>query len=65
MELGLVGLGRMGGNMAARLRAAGVSLSELRKGRKPGTRVATVKSHCLGLPTLLLEPAPLDQGNNP
>ena len=42
---------------AARLRAAGVTLSEVRKGRKPGTRVATVKSHCLGLPTLLLEPA--------
>jgi hypothetical protein len=42
----------------ARLSAAGVALSEVRKGRKPGTRVATIKSHCLGLPTLLLEPAP-------
>ncbi len=42
----------------ARLSAAGVELSEIRKGRKPGTRVATVKSHCLGLPTLLIEPAP-------
>lgn len=41
----------------ARLTSAGVSLSEIRKGRKPGTRVATVKSHCLGLPTLLIEPA--------
>ena len=42
----------------ARLASAGVALSEIRKGRKPGTRVATVKSHCLGLPTLLIEPAP-------
>jgi catechol 2,3-dioxygenase-like lactoylglutathione lyase family enzyme len=35
----------------------GVLLSEIRDGRKPGTRVATVKSHCLGIPTLLIEPA--------
>ena len=35
----------------------GVTLSTIRKGRKPGTRVATVKSHCLGIPTLLIEPA--------
>ena len=35
----------------------GVALSEIRDGRKPGTRVATVKSHCLGIPTLLIEPA--------
>ena len=42
----------------ARLVSAGVELSEIRDGRKPGTRVATVKSHCLGLPTLLIEPAP-------
>ncbi len=46
--------------MTERLRAAGVSLSEVRQGRKPGTRVATVKSHCLGLPTLLLQSAPAD-----
>lgn len=31
--------------------------SPIRPGRKPGTRVATVKSHCLGLPTLLVGPA--------
>jgi catechol 2,3-dioxygenase-like lactoylglutathione lyase family enzyme len=43
--------------MAAKLAAAGVELSAVRKGRKPGTRVATVHSHCLGLPTLLLQPA--------
>jgi catechol 2,3-dioxygenase-like lactoylglutathione lyase family enzyme len=35
----------------------GVEHSEVRKGRKPGTRVATVKSHNLGLPTMLIEPA--------
>lgn len=42
---------------SAQLSAAGVSHSPVRKGRKPGTRVATVKSHTLGLPTLLIEPA--------
>jgi hypothetical protein len=42
----------------ARLLAGrGVSLSQIRAGRKPGTLVATVKSHCLGIPTLLLQPA--------
>ena len=41
-----------------RLSAAGVALSDIRDGRKPGTRVATIRSHCLGLPTLLIEPAP-------
>ncbi len=40
-----------------KLDAAGVAHSELRKGRKPGTLVATVKSHDLGLPTLLIQPA--------
>jgi catechol 2,3-dioxygenase-like lactoylglutathione lyase family enzyme len=39
------------------LGARGVEVSEIREGRKPGTRVATVKSHCLGIPTLLVEPA--------
>ncbi|GAB5453188.1 MAG: glyoxalase [Halioglobus sp.] len=34
----------------------GVSCSSVRDGRKPGTRVATVKSHDLGVPTLLIEP---------
>lgn len=38
------------------LRAAGVQVSEVRKGRKPGTVVATVKSHCLQIPTLLIGP---------
>jgi catechol 2,3-dioxygenase-like lactoylglutathione lyase family enzyme len=35
---------------------AGVQHSAERLGRKPGTRVATVKSHCLGIPTLLIGP---------
>ncbi len=47
-------------NLAATLEAldqAGVEHSELRAGRKPGTLVATVKSHDLGIPTLLIQPA--------
>ena len=40
-----------------RAHADGVQTSEIRKGRKPGTRVATIKSHHLGIPTLLVEPA--------
>jgi len=37
-----------------RLQEAGVNVSELRNGRKPGTRVATVKSHSGGVPALLV-----------
>jgi catechol 2,3-dioxygenase-like lactoylglutathione lyase family enzyme len=40
----------------ARLCNAGVLASEIREGRKAGTRVATVKSHCLDIPTLLIAP---------
>ena len=39
------------------LDAKGVAHSPVRDGRKPGTRVSTIKSHTLGLPTLLIEPA--------
>jgi catechol 2,3-dioxygenase-like lactoylglutathione lyase family enzyme len=39
------------------LAAHGVSVSKVREGRKPGTAVATVKSHCLEIPTLLIQPA--------
>ena len=39
-----------------RLGQAGVALSGIRDGRKPGTRVATLKSHDLGIPSLLIEP---------
>ena len=42
---------------AAGLRQRGVELSEVRDGRKPGTKVATLKSHALAIPTLLIEPA--------
>ncbi|NQX87229.1 MAG: hypothetical protein HRT77_01045 [Halioglobus sp.] len=42
---------------AARLLEAGVSLSAVRDGRKPGTRVATIQSHCLEIPTLLIQQA--------
>ena len=39
----------------ARLRESGVAVSDIREGRKPGTRVCTVKSHALSVPTLLIE----------
>lgn len=39
-----------------KLEHEGVALSKVRVGRKPGTRVASVKSHALGIPTLLIEP---------
>jgi catechol 2,3-dioxygenase-like lactoylglutathione lyase family enzyme len=39
----------------ARLASAGVDVSEVRVGRKPGTRVLTVRSGTCGIPTLLLE----------
>ena len=42
-----------------RLAAEGVDVSEVRTGRKPGTRVMSVKSHTCGIPTLLLEQAPM------
>jgi len=38
------------------LRQRGVALSPVRDGRKPGTKVATVKSHFLTIPTLLIQP---------
>jgi catechol 2,3-dioxygenase-like lactoylglutathione lyase family enzyme len=39
------------------LAGRGVAVSSVREGRKPGTRVATLHSHCLDIPTLLLQPA--------
>jgi catechol 2,3-dioxygenase-like lactoylglutathione lyase family enzyme len=41
-----------------RLAAAGLDVSELREGMKPGTRVFTVRSGACGVPTLMIEPAP-------
>ena len=39
----------------ARLSEAGLDLSEVRDGRKPGTRVCTVRSGTCGVPTLLIQ----------
>ena len=39
----------------ARLAAAGVEVSDVRTGRKPGTRVLTVRNGTCGIPTLLVE----------
>jgi len=41
----------------ARLTEAGVDVSEVRTGRKPGTRVMTVRSGTCGVPTLLVQPS--------
>jgi catechol 2,3-dioxygenase-like lactoylglutathione lyase family enzyme len=40
----------------ARLSQAGVDVSDIRTGRKPGTRVMTVRSGTSGVPTLLVQP---------
>ena len=48
-------------NLAAahdRLSAAGVEVSELRTGRKPGTEVFTVRTHAQGIPTLFIAHSP-------
>jgi catechol 2,3-dioxygenase-like lactoylglutathione lyase family enzyme len=42
----------------ARLVADGIAVSEVRQGRKPGTRVMTVRSGTCGVQTLLLERTP-------
>ena len=41
-----------------RLMAAGVDVSDVRTGRKPGTRVMSVRSGTCGVQTLLLERSP-------
>jgi catechol 2,3-dioxygenase-like lactoylglutathione lyase family enzyme len=41
----------------ARLAGAGLDVSEVRPGRKPGTRVISVKDGTCNVPTLLIEPA--------
>lgn len=38
----------------ARMQAAGVAVSEIRTGNRPGTEVFTVKSHTAGVPTLII-----------
>jgi catechol 2,3-dioxygenase-like lactoylglutathione lyase family enzyme len=42
----------------ARLIAAGVDVTDVRNGRKPGTRVMTVRSGTCGIQTILLERSP-------
>ena len=42
----------------ARLADAGFDVSEVRTGRRPGTRVLTVRDAPCGVPTLVLEPGP-------
>jgi catechol 2,3-dioxygenase-like lactoylglutathione lyase family enzyme len=46
---------RDAGPIHARLGVAGFDISELRKGRKPGTRVFTVRTRTANIPTLMLE----------
>lgn len=41
----------------ARLKANAFDISEIRPGRKPGTRVFTVRNNTLGVPTLIVEPS--------
>ena len=41
----------------ARLTASGVDVSEVRNGRKPGTRVMTVRNGTCSVPTLLVQPS--------
>jgi catechol 2,3-dioxygenase-like lactoylglutathione lyase family enzyme len=41
-----------------RLATAGMDVSEIRNGRKPGTRVMTVRNGTCGVPTLLVERTP-------
>jgi catechol 2,3-dioxygenase-like lactoylglutathione lyase family enzyme len=45
----------------ARLMAAGVDVSEVRTGRKPGTRVMSVRSGTCGVQTLFLERSPRER----
>ncbi|MFV0534353.1 MAG: VOC family protein [Cumulibacter sp.] len=40
---------------AQRLKAAGIEISEIRDGRKPGTQVCTIRDRRTGIPTLLIQ----------
>ena len=39
-----------------RVKAAGVEVSDVRPGRRPGTRLFTVRSHTAGVPTIMIGP---------
>ena len=41
----------------ARVKAAGIEVSEVRIGRRPGTQIFTVRSHTGGVPTIMVGPA--------
>ena len=41
----------------SRLASSGLDVSEVRTGRRPGTRVFTVRTGALGVPTLVIQPA--------
>lgn len=45
----------------ARMRSHGIDVSEIRAGRRPGTRVFTLKSHVAGVPTLVIGGDDLDR----
>ncbi len=40
----------------ARVHAAGIEVSDIRIGRRPGTRLFTVRSHTAGVPTIMIGP---------
>ena len=42
----------------ARIRSAGLDVTDARPGRKPGTHVFTVRDGTCGVPTLMLQPSP-------
>jgi hypothetical protein len=45
-----------------RLAASGIDVSEVRVGRKPGTRVMSIRSGTCGIQTLFLERTPRQAG---
>ena len=38
-----------------KLEYSGINITDIKDGRKPNTLVATIKSHCSNVPTLLIE----------
>lgn len=40
----------------ARVKSAGIEISDIRVGRRPGTRLFTVRSHTAGVPTIMIGP---------
>lgn len=52
---------------AARIAAAGFDVSEVRTGRKPGTKVFTVRDAPAGVPTIMMsaEPLPISSSHEP